>query len=249
MPLESVTVWTLDGMTVGLLDRVTVQTEDGITVGLDDSVTVPDEIWIALDMANDGALESVTVLAPAVVDKPTTQDPIWEALTEIADDGVTVADEMLVVIVPDETATMLVTAVESDTEKAEDGATVATLESATTLLVRVTCTADEGATVGLDESVTVPEDIWMPLESVTVCTLEGMTVGLLESVTVQTLEGITVGLLDSVTAPEETVTVGMPEITTVALLDGMVVTAEDSVTVPDEIGIATPAVMLPSCKT
>jgi len=40
-------------------------------VGLLERVTVPDDIWTALEIAKEGALESVTVLAPGVVEMNT----------------------------------------------------------------------------------------------------------------------------------------------------------------------------------
>lgn len=63
---------------------------DGITVKLEDGVTVSaEEITVDAVIAE----ESVTVFAPAVVDKPTIQLPTCVALTEKALDGVTVATD------------------------------------------------------------------------------------------------------------------------------------------------------------
>lgn len=83
---------------------VMVGLDDRMTVGLEDSVIVPLLTAIALEIANAGAEDNVTVLATPV-----------------------------------------------------DSATVATEDSATVLLVNVTWIADDGMTVGLLDSVTVPD--------------------------------------------------------------------------------------------
>jgi len=100
--LDGVKVNTLDGITMGfdesvtvpedtftvLLVKVTWTADDGITVGFDESVTVPEETAMALDKANDGAEDKVTVLAPAAVD----------SVVVTALDGVTVPDDTLTVL-------------------------------------------------------------------------------------------------------------------------------------------------------
>lgn len=131
-----------------------------MTVGLLESVIVPDEIESALEMANDGADDNVTVLAPAVVERPTIQLPVCVALTEVAEDGMTVGllDSVTVgtedkVTVPeememaleianagaDESVTVLAPAtVDRVVVMALDGVIEATEDRATVLLVSVT---------------------------------------------------------------------------------------------------------------
>lgn len=91
----------------------------------------------------------------------------------------------------------------------------------------VTVNTDEGMTVVFDERVTVPEETFTVLlvkvtctaedgvtrlvtavDSATVKALDGITVGFDDKVTVKTLDGRTVGLLDKVTVGlDESVTV------------------------------------------
>lgn len=108
---------------------------------------------------DDGAVKDPTtaaVFAPLTIETaPDVIDAIVTPLDRITvglDESVTVPDEIASALLiandgAEDSVTVLVTAVES--------ATVATEESATVLLVKVTCTADEGITVGLEESVTV----------------------------------------------------------------------------------------------
>lgn len=90
-----------------------------------------------------------------------------------------------------DSVTVLVTAVESATVIALDGVIVATEDRATVLLVSVTWTADETMTVGLLESVTVPEEICMALEIAKDGALDRITVKLEDGVTVTAEVGVT----------------------------------------------------------
>lgn len=82
---EGITVGLLDNVTTpdeiemaleiandGADERVTVHTLDGMTVGSLDNVNVPEENVAEALMAED----NVTVLGPAVVDSPTSQEPV-----------------------------------------------------------------------------------------------------------------------------------------------------------------------------
>lgn len=98
--LEIANEGALDSVTVLVtpVDRATVKLEEGVTVKAD-------EITVEAVMADD----RVTVLAPAVVERPTIQLPVWVAFTEKAEDGVTVkADEITVeAVIAEDNVTVL----------------------------------------------------------------------------------------------------------------------------------------------
>lgn len=85
---------------------------------------------------------------------------------------------------------------------------------------------------------------------------EGMTVGLLDSVTVPlvivtepemevALDSVTVGALESVTVPDVTLTLGIPRNVVVIAEDGVMVGTEERETVPEETAMAVPATTSP----
>lgn len=223
---------------------VTWIAEEAITVGFDESVIVPDETAMALLIANAGADDSVTVGTEesVIVPEETATMLLPVTVTAKALDSVTV---------PEETATTLLVKV---TCTAEDGITVGLLdrvmvpdeidsaeeiaklgadesvtvpeETATTLEVRVTCTADDAITVGFELSVTVPEEMASAEEIAIDGAEESVTVFTEDGETVTTLDGITVGL-------ELRITVGLDDSCTVLLVN-VTWTADEGVTMPEE---------------
>lgn len=162
VPDETATVFVtpVDNATVMFDEGVIETTEDGITVGLEERVTVPDEIAIALEMANDGAEDSVTV---------NTLDGITVGL----DESVTVPEETEI-------------AEERENGGAEESATVKTLDGITVgfeeseMVPELTTTAgtpviatlmfDDGVIVSADDGVTLREPTEEPQKSPTLTT-------------------------------------------------------------------------------
>lgn len=126
--------------------------------------------------------------------------PVTETVSGPSVENATTSADIVEVTVLEPATTLAVLAPEMiDTEPEEIDAIVGLLDK---------------ITVGLDDSVTVPDDTaTVLLVRVTWIADEGMTVKFDDGVTVRLLDTITVGFDDSVTAPEEMVTTLLVNVT------------------------------------